>query len=39
VTFGDLPVQFRGSCEYNFADDDAAPEWTVNFTVQFLFPL
>jgi hypothetical protein len=38
VTFGDLPVQFRGSREYNFADDDAAPERAVNFTVQFRFP-
>ena len=23
----------------NFADDEVAPEWTVNLTVKFLFPL
>lgn len=39
VKFGDLPVQFSGSYEYNFADDEVAPEWAVNFTVKFLFPL
>jgi hypothetical protein len=39
VKLGDLPVQFSGSYEYNFADDDVAPEWSVNFTVKFLFPL
>ena len=39
VKFGDLPVQFSGSYEYNFADDDVAPKWAVNFTVMFLFPL
>ena len=39
VKFGDLPVQFSGSYEYNFADDDVAPAWSVIFTVKFLFPL
>ena len=39
VRFGAMPVQFSGAYEYNFADDAVAPEWTVNFTVKFLFPL
>ena len=39
VKFGRLPVQFSGAYEYNFANDYVAPEWTVNFTVKFLFPL
>jgi hypothetical protein len=39
VKFGKLPVQFAGGYEYNFADDYVAPEWTVNFTVKFLFPV
>ena len=39
VKFGKLPVQFSGAYEYNFADDYVAPEWTINFTVKFLFPL
>jgi len=39
VKFGKLPVQFAGGYEYNFADDYAAPKWTVNFTVKFLFPV
>jgi hypothetical protein len=39
VRFGALPVQFSGAYEYNFADDEVAPEWTINFTVKFLFPL
>jgi hypothetical protein len=34
-----LPVQFSGSYEYNFQDDYVAPEWAVNFTVKFLFPV
>ena len=38
VKFGQLPVQFSGAYEYNFANDYVAPEWTVNFTVKFLFP-
>ncbi len=37
--FGKLPVQFSGSYEYNFQDDYVAPEWVVNFTVKFLFPV
>jgi hypothetical protein len=39
VKFGQLPVQFAGSYEHNFADDYVAPEWTFNFTVKFLFPI
>ena len=39
VKFGQLPVQFSGAYEYNFANDYVAPEWAVNFTVKFLFPL
>jgi hypothetical protein len=39
VKFGKLPVQFSGAYEYNFADDFVAPQWAVNFTVKFLFPI
>jgi len=39
VKFDQLPVQFVGSYEHNFADDYVAPEWTFNFTVKFLFPI
>lgn len=39
VKFGAMPVQFSGAYEYNFADDEVAPEWAINFTVKFLFPL
>jgi hypothetical protein len=39
VKFGNMPVQFSGAYEYNFADDYVAPKWAVNFTVKFLFPL
>jgi len=39
VKFGQLPVQFVGSYEHNFADDYAAPAWKFNFTVKFLFPV
>jgi len=39
VKFGQLPVQFVGSYEHNFADDYVAPAWTFNFTVKFLFPI
>jgi hypothetical protein len=39
VKLGKLPVQFSGAYEYNFADDYVAPQWTVNFTVKFLFPV
>ena len=39
VKLGDLPVQCSGACEYNFAKDYVAPEWTVNFTLKFLFPI
>jgi hypothetical protein len=37
--FGKQPVQFSGAYEYNFQDDFVGPEWTVNFTAKFLFPL
>lgn len=39
VKFAQLPVQFVGSYEHNFADDYVAPAWTFNFTVKFLFPV
>lgn len=39
VKLGQLPVQFAGSYEYNFADDYVSPEWTINFTLKFLFPI
>ncbi len=39
VKFGKLPVQFSGAYEYNFADDYVAAEYTINFTLKFLFPL
>lgn len=37
--FGSQPVQFSGSYEYNFADDYVAPEWSMNLTIKFLFPI
>ncbi len=37
--FGNMPVQFNAQYEYNFADDYVSAEWTVNFTLKFLFPL
>jgi hypothetical protein len=36
---GTLPVQLSGSYEYNFADAVVAPEWPVNLTLKFLFPI
>ena len=36
---GKLPLQFSGGYEYNFVNNYVGPEWTVNFTVKFLFPL
>jgi len=39
VKFGTLPIQFSVAYEYNFADNDVAPKWAVNFTLKFLFPL
>lgn len=39
VNFGKLPVMFSGAYEYNFQDDCVALEWTVNFTLKFLFPI
>jgi hypothetical protein len=32
-------VQFSGSAEYNFADDQVAPAWSFNLTIKLLFPL
>ena len=37
--FAKLPVQFSGSYEYNFANASVTPEWSVNLTVKFLFPI
>jgi hypothetical protein len=37
--FDRLPVQFSASYEYNFADQVVAPEWSVNLTAKFLFPI
>jgi hypothetical protein len=34
-----MSVQFSGAYEYNFADDFVAPQWAINFTVKFLFPI
>lgn len=39
VRLGTLPTMFSGSYEYNFQDDYVVPEWTINFTVKFLFPI
>jgi hypothetical protein len=39
VKFGARPVQFAGAYEYNFADNEIAPKWTVSFTVKFLLPI
>lgn len=39
VRFGKQATMFSGSYEYNFQDDYVAPEWTVNLTVKFLFPI
>ena len=39
VKFGTHPVTFTVTGEYNFQDDYAAPEWTTNLSVKFLFPL
>ncbi|MCK5517298.1 MAG: hypothetical protein KAI39_10520 [Desulfobulbaceae bacterium] len=39
VKISSLPVMFSGSYEYNFQDDYVSPEWTVNFTLKFLFPI
>lgn len=39
VRFGKMPTMFSGSYEYNFQDDHVAPEWIVNATVKFLFPI
>lgn len=39
VKLSSLPVMFSGSYEYNFQDDYVSPEWTVNFTLKFLFPI
>ena len=39
VKFGKRPVQFAGAYEYNFANDDVAPKWTVSLTVKLLLPI
>ncbi len=39
VKFSSLPVMFSGSYEYNFQNDYVSPEWTINFTLKFLFPI
>lgn len=39
VKFGKRPVQFTGSYEYNFANDDVALKWTVSFAVKLLLPI
>lgn len=39
LSFGGQKVQISGAYEYNFADDHVGPEWKVNFTAKFLFPL
>ena len=36
---GGMPLQLAGSYEYNFDDDEAAPQWTVELSVKLLFPL
>jgi len=33
--FIDIRIHVRNTT----ADDEVAPEWTINFTVKFLFPL
>ena len=38
-TFSVLPVQFSGSYENNFADQQVAPEWFVSLIAKFLFPI
>ncbi len=39
VKFSGSPVTFSAGAEYNFQDDYPAPEWTVNCTMKFLFPI
>ena len=39
VTFNTVPVMFSVAYEYNFQDDYVSPEWTMNFTLKFLFPI
>ena len=36
--FGNQPVNLRAEAYYNVERPSSAPEWTVGFTVQFLFP-
>jgi hypothetical protein len=36
--WGEQPVNLRGEAYYNVVRPNSAPEWTVGFTVQFLFP-
>lgn len=39
TSLGSQKVQFSAAYEYNFADDRVGPEWGVNLTAKFLFPL
>lgn len=39
VKFSKMPILFSGAYEYNFQDDYVSTEWTINFTVKFLFPI
>lgn len=36
---GSIPVQYTGTYEYNFADDNIAPEWAISFAVKFILPI
>ena len=38
VKVSGIPTQFSGSYEYNLADDQVAPKWTMNLTVKVLIP-
>ena len=39
TSLGSQKVQFSAAYEYNFADDRVGPEWNINVTAKFLFPL
>ena len=36
---GHIPVQFTGSYEYNFADDNITPEWSMSFAAKFILSI
>ena len=38
VKIGGIPTQLSGSYEYNFADDEVAPKWTLSFSFKVLLP-